>query len=345
MSATNATTNYELPVFIATDKPAWLVDWNGAMNAIDSAIKEAKTAGDNAQSTANTNANNIQTLDGTVTSQGTAIGNLQTAVSGNTGSINTINSLIGNGEPTTTDKTIIGAINEINAQVQSPEADDVSYDNQTSGLTATNVQDAIDELASGGAVSASAVGYDNTTSGLTASNVQGAIDEVVDDFGGMIFNYDSVGGKPQYSTDGGTTWVNFSGAFSVDEVESAELTGATLYSTGTDYTFLSDHEEVLIECVGMMYTTVSDFSSPSFDFDASSTDVTVTEYHNGNMVTEGMRAVYKRHTYHAENVKAGDKIHFQFANISGMIGGDTIVSCIGNGQCALVADYTIFTIN
>lgn len=179
MSATNATTNYELPVFIATDKPAWLVDWNGAMNAIDSAIKEAKTAGDNAQSTANTNAQNIQTLDGTVTGQGTAIGNLQTAVSGNTGSINTINSLIGNGEPTTSDKTLIGAINEINAKVGDVAADDVSFDPTGTSLVATNVEAAIKEVAAGAVTpGADDVTYDNTTSGLSATNVQDAIDEL-----------------------------------------------------------------------------------------------------------------------------------------------------------------------
>lgn len=180
MSATNSTLNYQLPQFIATDKPAWLVDFNGAMSDIDTAIKEAKTAGDNAQTTANTNATNIQTLDGTVTSQGTAIGTLTTSVAGNTGSINTINSLIGNGEPTTTDKTIIGAINEINAKVGDVDAEDVAYTNTTSHLTATNVQAAIDELAtaSPSTPAASAVTYSNTTSGLTATNVQAAIDEV-----------------------------------------------------------------------------------------------------------------------------------------------------------------------
>ena len=182
MSATNSTVNYGLPQFLATDKPAWLTDFNGAMSDIDTAIKEAKTAGDNAQSTANTNTANIQTLDGTVTSQGTAIGSLQTAVAGNTGAINTINSLIGNGEPTTTDKTIIGAINEINSKVGDVEADDVSFDNANTGLSATDVQAAIVEvkglIPSGGAVDADDVGYDNTTSGLTATDVQAAIDEV-----------------------------------------------------------------------------------------------------------------------------------------------------------------------
>ena len=39
MSATNTTTNYGLPIFIETDKPAWLVDFNGAMRAIDTQMK------------------------------------------------------------------------------------------------------------------------------------------------------------------------------------------------------------------------------------------------------------------------------------------------------------------
>ena len=39
MSATNTTANYNLPIFVGTDKPAWLVDFNGAMNAIDAQMK------------------------------------------------------------------------------------------------------------------------------------------------------------------------------------------------------------------------------------------------------------------------------------------------------------------
>lgn len=53
------------------------------------------------------------------------------------------------------------------------EAENASYDNAESGLTATNVQDALDEISSAGGVS-----YDNTTSGLTATNVQDAVDEL-----------------------------------------------------------------------------------------------------------------------------------------------------------------------
>lgn len=49
----------------------------------------------------------------------------------------------------------------------------VGYDNTASGLTATNVQDAVDEVSNAGGVS-----YDNTESGLTATDVQGALDEI-----------------------------------------------------------------------------------------------------------------------------------------------------------------------
>lgn len=59
-------------------------------------------------------------------------------------------------------------------------AEDVPYDNTGSGLTATDVQDAIDELKSDipTGFSATAITYDNTGSGLTATNAQDAIDEL-----------------------------------------------------------------------------------------------------------------------------------------------------------------------
>ena len=56
-------------------------------------------------------------------------------------------------------------------------ADDVSYDNTSSGLTADDVQEALDELASK-TVTAGSVSYDNTVSGMTADDVQEALDEL-----------------------------------------------------------------------------------------------------------------------------------------------------------------------
>ena len=151
MSATNATANYNLPLFIGTDKPAWLTDWNGAMNAIDTAIANVATSAGGTATDLAALTLTVSGLSSTVSDHTTSISTLTTAVSGNTGSINTINSLIGNGQPTTTDKTIIGAINELHAEIGggstiSVDADDVTYDNTTSGLTATDVQAAIDEV-------------------------------------------------------------------------------------------------------------------------------------------------------------------------------------------------------
>ena len=52
MSHTNSTTNYNLPQFLTTDKPAWLTDINGAFSAIDTGLhtaqSDATTAGNNA---------------------------------------------------------------------------------------------------------------------------------------------------------------------------------------------------------------------------------------------------------------------------------------------------------
>lgn len=149
MSATNSTPTIGLPLFIGTDKPAWLVDFNGAMNTIDSAIATLQTAEGGTASSLASLAQSVEALSGTVSQHTTSLQTITTAVAGNTGSINTINSLIGNGQPTTEDKTIIGAINEIYAEIGSGDgidASEVAYSNTSSGLTADDVQEAIDEL-------------------------------------------------------------------------------------------------------------------------------------------------------------------------------------------------------
>ena len=173
MSATNATTNYALPIFIGTDKPAWLVDWNTAMTDIDAAIKGVDTDVQGAivdisglNSTVASHTSTLSTISGQITVINT---NLNTA----TGNINTINSLIGNGSPTTTDQTLIGAINELHAN-----QGDLS---QLQTTDKSSLVAAINEILGGGQgiISASIVSYNNSASGLSASNVQNAIDEVV----------------------------------------------------------------------------------------------------------------------------------------------------------------------
>lgn len=89
MSHTNSTTNYSLPQFVGTDKPAWLGDINPAMSAIDTAIK---TASDNATTastgtTANTTA--IGTLSNLTTTAKTDLVSAINEVDGDLGTLNT----------------------------------------------------------------------------------------------------------------------------------------------------------------------------------------------------------------------------------------------------------------
>ena len=68
----------------------------------------------------------------------------------------------------------------------------IGYDNSESGLEATTVQGAIDELDSKIKASdeASEITYDNTESELEATNVQGAIDEVAQDMSNLTNDVD-----------------------------------------------------------------------------------------------------------------------------------------------------------
>lgn len=152
MSSTNKTATIELSQYVGTDKPTYLVDYNGDMLKIDNAIaadrdsiQTAQAKADEADSKADTNAGAVSDLNDQINTPTTG---LAAVVNGHTGRLNTIDSLIGNGEPTTQDKTIIGAINELAAEIPSGSvtAANVSYDNTTSGLTADDVQEAIDEI-------------------------------------------------------------------------------------------------------------------------------------------------------------------------------------------------------
>ena len=134
---------------------------------------------------------------------------------------------------------IYDSINPIIYQinVDGSDADNIRYSNTTSGLTATDVQDAIDELKSDIPTDASDVSYDNTSSGLTATDVQNAIDEVKADIPtdlmdlvgsaskGDVLVYDGASIIAQhgwYTTD--ATWIgydNYASGLSADYVGDA----------------------------------------------------------------------------------------------------------------------------
>ena len=75
MTATNKTTVYELPIFVPTDKPTWLGDFNGAMNSIEAGLIDAKNSSTTVIQTANTALNIANQAETNVQSATTAANN------------------------------------------------------------------------------------------------------------------------------------------------------------------------------------------------------------------------------------------------------------------------------
>ena len=121
MASTNQTVHYDLSQYTANDKPTYLVDYNGDMNKIDTAIYSADS-----RSLVNESAiGDLTDLDTTVKSDlVSAVNELKGDVDTNTANIGTntsnISTLGGNigtmANLTTTDKTsLVNAVNEVNA--------------------------------------------------------------------------------------------------------------------------------------------------------------------------------------------------------------------------------------
>lgn len=128
MGSTNKTAHYELPQFVANDKPSWLGDVNEAMEAIDTGIYGAKSSADGAQQTANnavagvasagTRMDGIQTQLDTVATQAnqtaTTVTGHTSAIATNSANINTLNSRMGSTDISAIgDGTVTGAISAI----------------------------------------------------------------------------------------------------------------------------------------------------------------------------------------------------------------------------------------
>lgn len=178
MGHTNSTANLSLPQFIGTDKPTWLGDVNGAFSAIDSYAGTNDAAVAAAASDASSAISQAAAAVNTANTANTTAGNASTAATAAVTAANQANALSNQvalrtgvlADLTTTDRTsIVNAINEVNGK----DAGDIAYDNTGSGLTATNVQDAIDEVAQGGGGSVGAWTLAGTETGTTPIDISG----------------------------------------------------------------------------------------------------------------------------------------------------------------------------
>lgn len=161
MSSTNSTLTIGLSQYVGTDKPTYLSDYNSDMLKIDNAIAAdrdsiatAQSKADGADAKADANAGAISDLDTEVNNASNGLVKRVTDVEGD---VNTIESLIGNGTPTTTDKTIIGAINELDSEIEGQSESISSVNGKVGNLDnlhttdKSNIVNAINEIVSSGA--------------------------------------------------------------------------------------------------------------------------------------------------------------------------------------------------
>ena len=221
MAHTNETANYHLSQFVGTDIPNPLVDYNGDMEKIDTAIKgvadaSAGYASDIAdieiQNGSETLTTVAQTLSGAVneldadtgdlntrltTAEGKITadeGTLATAVSNIStlsGKVSAVETKVGSAVLITTASDLSGAVNELKGEIDgagsSLTSRVVALENQNGSevlqTVAQTLSGAINELfnAPSAGVTASDVSFDGTVSSLSATNVQDAIDEVAGD--------------------------------------------------------------------------------------------------------------------------------------------------------------------
>lgn len=200
MSHTNSTANYQLPQFLGTDKPAWLTDVNQAFADIDTAMKANEVSAGQANALATQNASAISTQSGQISTLSTKVTTLETAqpvdeaqietnrqnIATNAQNIVEIDNRLGHTSIADIgDGTITGAIDAINSNV--PTVADM-----TGATASTN--------GTHGLVPAPSAGDENKV--LKGDGTWG----VAGDSATVRYNSDT--GYIQYTTDGGTTWVN-----------------------------------------------------------------------------------------------------------------------------------------
>lgn len=177
MASTNKTAHYNLSQYIGTDKPTYLVDYNGDMSAIDAAIFGVSTTATSASSKANTNETNIGTLSDLTTEAKTslvgAINEVDSHADTNTTNIATNTSAIGTlaNLETTAKSNLVSAINETREDIN--KLDLIYFDSYT-----------------GSQMTASEGSVQSYSSITVASNSDGSIGKIY----GVVYAVDPTGG-------------------------------------------------------------------------------------------------------------------------------------------------------
>lgn len=195
MSATNHTSTIELSQYVSTDKPTYLTDYNGDMLKIDNAIAADRDSISTAQNKANTadgkadaNKLSIDTLNAQINGDPTDPSDTGLAgkVTDNSGDIDTIEALLGNGTPTTSNQTVIGAINGLEGAIAPREDGDTLANSYAEGeqfARGGSVYTALTSLTSGTAFASLTLNTDYKNSDTLVEQIASLAEEIPSEIG------------------------------------------------------------------------------------------------------------------------------------------------------------------
>ena len=194
MSYSNHTTNYNLPLYVGTDKPTYLGDFNSAMGTLDAQMK--------------TNADSASSADSKATTANTNIGTMANL--------------------TTTDKaTIVEAINEVDLHADTAQTTANNADTKaTSALSKANYVEGALNLVAGTPITS---GF-TTVSGVTTSVTEGKITIAKNNDGSICKVYGYLNTAPASSTGATTIKLVTDSGLRPDEefrVEGAVIVGSS----------------------------------------------------------------------------------------------------------------------
>lgn len=178
------------------------------------------------------------------------------------------------------------AYNLRDSRVDNLSAADISYNNTSSGMSASTTQEAIDELNTNiTTLGAEDISYDNTTSGLSSTDTQDAIDELADDISNLeiptvsVTQIQSTGTKiatitvDNVDTDlyapnggGGSSWTDVTGTLTAGQT-SITLSDNSITTTSTIEVFND---------LDVVYNSITVATgSVTLTFDAQQSDMSV----------------------------------------------------------------------
>lgn len=134
MSYSNHTTNYNLPLYVGTDKPTYLGDFNSAMGTIDSQMKTNADTASAADTKATTATTNIGTMSGLSTTEKSTL----------VGAINEVNTKAGTAQTTANTASAKATANEIQITKLETYLDLTNYNDLTQATSSNGAVNNVD---------------------------------------------------------------------------------------------------------------------------------------------------------------------------------------------------------